>query len=188
MLYRKVEIFKDDNRIDVLFRGIRIVQIGITEAGQAIIALPNEEQILLDNDLGVDLMPFDADVITRQRPTTWTNDLPTFNRLTIEDVNETLTFTRTDRNSHSEQSDEHLVSTEVRTALNAILDSYLDEPVQSRTRTAQITKDIAQRFDYPKYAVAGVRAALTKGIYGEFDELLAHRRQQRTRIVRTIES
>lgn len=189
MLYRKMEIFKDDTRIDILYRGMRIVQVGINADNQAIVAIPNSEEIVLDENLGMHLLPFDADVITRRITSEWNEPLPTFDRLAIEEVQETLTFQRAPRaNQNLEVSGEHLLNVEVRNALNAILDSYVDEPVQSKRRTAEITNEIAERFDYPKYAVAGVRAALTKGIYGNFDELLAHRRVAKTRIARVVES
>lgn len=192
MQYRKIDVFKDNDRIEIIFRGMRVVQVGIKADGTPIVSIPNEHEVDLDQDLGLDLVPFDADVIVRRpAPTmpTLREYVPTFDRTAIEDVEETLTFQRSARHARDEltRNDDHLMSTEVRNALNAILDSYIDEPVQSRTRTAQITREIAERFEFPKYAVAGVRAALTKGTYGDFDDLVSARRRARVVRVRTME-
>lgn len=191
MQYRKVDVFKDDNRIEIIFRGMRVVQVGIRSDGTPIVSIPNEDEVELDQDLGIDLVPFDADVVVRRPSPEWTIQqeyVPTFDRTAIEDVEETLTFQRVRNTNRNETvSDDHLLSTEVRNALNAILDSYIDEPVQSRARTAAITRDIAERFEYPKYAIAGVRAALTKGIYGDFDDLVSARRRHRVVRVQIVE-
>lgn len=62
--------------------------------------------------------------------------------------------------------------------LTAILDSWVREPGQSKTRTGQISEEIANEFGVKKMAVAGVRAALSRGVYGDFDELVKVRRVQ----------
>lgn len=63
----------------------------------------------------------------------------------------------------------------------SILDSWLDEPDQTKKRTAEITAEIATKLHANKWTIAGVRAALTKGIYGERDQLLQARAAQRRR-------
>lgn len=63
----------------------------------------------------------------------------------------------------------------------SILDSWLDEPDQTKKRTAEITAEIATQLHANKWTIAGVRAALTKGIYGDKDHLLQARAAQRNR-------
>lgn len=67
--------------------------------------------------------------------------------------------------------------------LEAILDSLIDHPNQISSFRAAETRRIAEEFGVRMYAVAGVRAALTKGIYGDTAEnLVKARRALRQRI------
>lgn len=68
--------------------------------------------------------------------------------------------------------------------LNAILDSIIDRPDQKPAFRASETKRIAAEFSEPLFAVAGVRAALTRGTYGDPDEVLSKRKRQRARLAR----
>lgn len=56
--------------------------------------------------------------------------------------------------------------------LQAILDSLVRHPNQTKPFQAKETERIAQELDVRKFAVAGVRAALTKGMYGDTTENL----------------
>jgi hypothetical protein len=63
----------------------------------------------------------------------------------------------------------------------AILDSHLDEPNQSKKRTAEITEQLVTKLNAAKWTIAGVRAAMTRGVYGSKDVLLQERAKQRAR-------
>lgn len=66
--------------------------------------------------------------------------------------------------------------------LNAILDSLLDHPDQDKTFTSTETKRIAKKYNQGHMQVAGVRANLTRGSYGDLDKMLRSRRRQRSQV------
>lgn len=52
-----------------------------------------------------------------------------------------------------------------------VVQSFIDEPQQSKKRTAEITRTIAAQTGIPVMSIAGVRAALSKDMYGDFEEM-----------------
>lgn len=68
--------------------------------------------------------------------------------------------------------------------LNAILDSLIDNPDQSRAFRQAETARIAKKFKEGLFVVAGVRAALTRGSYGDESRLIAKRKRQRSSLAR----
>ncbi len=66
--------------------------------------------------------------------------------------------------------------------LVTIIDSFIAEPHQSKARTAQISGEISEKQNINKMSIAGVRAALTRGVYGGTlnDLIMARKRHQHT--------
>lgn len=62
--------------------------------------------------------------------------------------------------------------------LSEILDSLARYPHQTRKETVQETERIARTYKEGKYVVAGIRANLTRGTYGDSEKLIAQRRRQ----------
>ncbi|HJS83765.1 MAG TPA: hypothetical protein VJ742_13130 [Nitrososphaera sp.] len=63
--------------------------------------------------------------------------------------------------------------------LNAILDSEIDAPRQNNERRETETRRIAEKFELRLMQVAGVRAALTRHMYGDPMELMRNRMVER---------
>jgi hypothetical protein len=64
------------------------------------------------------------------------------------------------------------------TIRNDILDSEIKNPKQSESERAAETARIARKRKVTKMQVAGVRAALSSGTYGERSKLVARRKRE----------
>lgn len=66
--------------------------------------------------------------------------------------------------------------------LIAILDSIILNPFQTKAERVEETLRIAQELNERKFAVAGVRAALARGTYGDATKLIRNRKAQLRRL------
>ena len=76
-----------------------------------------------------------------------------------------------------ETSTTPLTPARVNTIVNDLLDSFIAQRKQSDEDMAKVTRSIARRRRVSVQQVAGVRAALTRGSYGDLAKLLRARKR-----------
>ena len=91
---------------------------------------------------------------------------------------DTLYEPRAKKKAHTSggASEERIVEHERDKILHLVLEGRTLFPHRSKTEIAEETKNIAERLGVREMAVAGVRAALTRGVYGDPDVLINNTR------------
>lgn len=76
-------------------------------------------------------------------------------------------------------SGDHINHSERDAILSHVLDSLIDEPNATKKRSAQISKEIAEKLGVKPMAVAGVKANLARGVYGDVQSIISYRSKHR---------
>lgn len=157
--------------INVHVMGASVCQFGVTPDGRIVLAFPSsavydQMELFEGSIVRAQLQPLQVTMVFQEMD----DDLaiPRYRRQHI--APEAPPQRRRVRVTEGGQS---IASGEVTELVEAICQSYVEEPNQTKMRTAAITKELSQRFGIPVMSIAGVRANLTRGTYGDFNTMVA---------------
>lgn len=176
-MIEELELIVTDHTVQVWHRLRQFLTFAIDDDGRFVLRLYRPEAItLVDHEpLNGHLRKLDVIAVTPEEETSMALPAPKHKR---SDVHRASRAVRRNTDGGADNISERQRDK----VLNALLDSLLDDPQQSKTAQASETRRIASKFGEPLFAVAGVRAALTKGSYGEPAKLLAARRRFRSKL------
>lgn len=188
--YTDIELYMHKDRIEVFYKSQHYASIAIREGNQMVISFSEQKQNEIELTCGSlsnesDLLSLD--IFTLVTEVIQEVALPRSVRIKREPVKTTVISPGrvvAKRDGGNDPSPDHIAEGQRDSVLTSILDSMLDTPNQSKAFRVEETKRIAARFDEPIMAVAGVRANLTRGSYGDVDNLLTKRRRARARAAR----
>lgn len=157
--------------VNVHMKGVSVCQFGVDTDGKILLAFPNT--LILDTIDLVEgsivrrnLSPLEAEMIYQEMDPALA--IPRYNRTKIG-----APTPPTRQRIRVTENGQTISSSTVEGLIEAIVASYIEEPRQTKKRTAQITKELSERFAVPVMSIAGVRAALTRGAYNSsLDEMI----------------
>lgn len=154
--------------INIHLGGATVCQFGIGEDGGVILAFPNKFTLsniaLRDGTMqGVTLRPLRAAMVYQETEPDMA--LPRYQRTMIEAPRApSVVRVRVSENGKVAKRD-------VEDVVEALVQSLVDEPNQTKTRQAAISREIAQRMGIQVMSIAGIRASLTKNAYGDLEDM-----------------
>lgn len=183
--YSEIELVVHDSSIEVYFRGRHYLSLAIKEeSGQLALAWCRDDIEFIEGYLGSGLRALDVYITTLDRPLEGSMALPKYQKEKVDETRPRVIKARRKPKTGSggNSGPDAIAETDRDKVLNAILDSLLDHPDQDNEFTRAETKRIATKHKVGHMQVAGVRAAFTKGSYGEPERELRRRRRQRAQI------
>lgn len=174
----EVEVAVNDYRIEIWYQGRHYASFGIDEKTRAFTV-----HLARRADTAISATPLGLttklDVSVRAKDPLQEAHVALPRRLRKPAKTQIIKATRSEKNDRASVSADQIAG-HVRDQVKiAILDSLLDNPGQSKVFTQAETRRIAKKYKEGVFVVAGVRAALTRGTYGDQAKLLESRRRER---------
>lgn len=177
--YTEVELCCFDDRVEVWYKGRHWLSFAVGDEGNVEIAMSDErfDAATFAAHLPLALQHLDISIVTRERLGVDTMALPKLKKTPATD--DKILARRAQPRSADSVGVEVVERHTRDRILNDILDSWIDHPTQTKAETVAETKRLADKYEEGLFVVAGVRAALTRGSYGDYGALLSKRRAQR---------
>lgn len=182
MEFTEVELVIKDTRVELWYQSRHQATIVVQDSGELTLCLHGKELTLTDQSLHLGVKKLDVYTLIKEEDQgSIVPIIPKRKELARTRV---VKASRAPKPTSSSSTDS--IETHSRDkVLDAILDSLLDHPEQTKSFTSAETRRIAKKYDQGVYVVAGVRANLTRGSYGDLNKVLDTRRRQRLAASRT---
>lgn len=168
-MYRNIEIWVNDDRISVSFRGRTVTEFCIEKNSSKLFRRNVEDDEIIQDFSGslIDLEKISVDVITFENSKDTFMALPKAHRRVAK--TEKITPAKAAKRVDHDRNFDSISDTESKLILNEILASLKNNPHQTKTERSKETHRIAAKLNVKPMAVAGVRANMTRGVYGKID-------------------
>lgn len=174
--YTEIELIVHDTSVEVWRRAKQVVSFAVNGAGGLCFMLRDTADMEWVQHLPLDRKNLDVYLVRYHK-----EGIMALPRTVKEPVQTTVVKAR--RKTAGPGPDtvnvDHIPESKRDQVLGAILDSMIDQPDQTRSQIADIGIAIAERYGERKMAVAGVRANLTRGAYGDIKILISNRIKSR---------
>lgn len=164
----KVEVVVNNEKITICFRGRNIAEFGIDPQSGKILRKLNDTDVSENvNHVLFNLSPVSVDVITFEDPKDSFMALPKAHRRAA--ANETIAARKSDKRHNYERDFDSVSDSEAKSILHEIIGSLRNNPHQTKAERSKETHRIATKLGVKPMSVAGVRANMTRGVYGNID-------------------